>query len=375
MGAKPEAARPEAKRLAFLLPDMRGGGAERVALRLIEDFAARGHRIDLVLMAASGELMPLLPSGVRVVDLRAPRIRDVLRPLRRYLRREKPDALQISMWPLTVVGILAHRLARSKARLLVSDHIALSKQYALDKIGSRLMGLSIRFFYPMADARVIVSSQAADDMARLSGIKRESIETIYNPVAAPPASIKPGPEVDALWGGAGPRILTVGSLKEQKNHALLIRAFARLSRERPARLMILGDGELRPALRALAEAEDVADRVLMPGFATDPWPVYASADLFVLSSDYEGFGLVLVEAMRSGLKIVSTDCEAGPREILADGRYGRLVPCGDLEALAEAMAKALDDQVDIRALAARAEEISGQGSSDRYLELMTGDTP
>jgi glycosyltransferase involved in cell wall biosynthesis len=212
-------------------------------------------------------------------------------------------------------------------------------------------------------------------MARLSGIKRESIETIYNPVAAPPENAQASPETDALWDDAGSRILTVGSLKEQKNHALLIRAFARLARERPARLMILGEGELRPALEALAEAEGVGDRVLMPGFAADPWPYYASADLFVLSSDYEGFGLVLVEAMRSGLKVVSTDCEAGPREILADGRYGRLVPCGDVEALAEAMAEALDDQVDSQALAARAEEISGQGSSDRYLELMSGSAP
>jgi glycosyltransferase involved in cell wall biosynthesis len=314
----------------------------------------------------------LLPPGVRIVDLHAPRIRDVLLPLRRYLRRERPDALQISMWPLTVIGILAHRLARSKARVVVSDHIALSRQYALGKLASKLMGLSIRLFYPKADARVIVSSQAADDMARLSGIPRDSIETIYNPVAAPPDLVEPGPEIEALWAGPGARILTVGSLKEQKNHALLIRAFARLSRDRPAKLMILGEGELRPVLEALAEAEGVRDLVLMPGFATEPWPFYASADLFVLSSDYEGFGLVLVEAMRSGLKVVSTDCEAGPREILADGEYGRLVPCGDVEALAGALAEALDAPVDRDALAARAEEISGQSASDRYLALMTG---
>jgi glycosyltransferase involved in cell wall biosynthesis len=277
------------------------------------------------------------------------------------------------MWPLTVVGILAHRLARSKAKLVVSDHIALSKQYALGRAGSRLMGLSIRLFYPKADARVIVSARAADDMARLSGIARDSIETIYNPVAAPPTLVQPSAEIESMWGDAGARILTVGSLKEQKNHALLIRAFARLSRQRPARLMILGEGDLRADLETLARAEGVGDRVVMPGFAADPWPFYASADLFVLSSDYEGFGLVLVEAMRSGLKVVSTDCEAGPREILADGRYGLLVPCGDSEALAQAMIEALDAPADRASLAARAEEISGQGAADRYLELMTGD--
>jgi glycosyltransferase involved in cell wall biosynthesis len=370
-----ERAEPAGKRLAFLLPDMRGGGTERVALRLIEDFVRLGHRVDLVLMAAEGELLPFVPPEVRIVDLGAARIRNIFLPLRRYLQREQPDALQISMWPLTVIGILAHRLARSNARLVVSDHIALSKQYGRGWAGSKLLGLSIRLFYPKADARVIVSGGAADDLALLSGIPRETIEVIYNPVAAPPAGQRASPDIEALWATPEPRILTVGSLKEQKNHALLIRAFARLVRDRPAKLMILGEGALRQPLAALAEAEGVADRVLMPGFAPDPWPYYASADLFVLSSDYEGFGLVLVEAMRSGLPVVSTDCEAGPREILVDGAYGRLVPCGDSDALARAMLEALDAPVERAALRARAEEISGQAASDRYLALMIGDAP
>jgi glycosyltransferase involved in cell wall biosynthesis len=378
----PEASSPAqpagaGKRLAFLLPDMRGGGAERVALKLIADFIALGHRVDLVLMAAKGELISLLPPGVRVIDLGCARIRDVILPLRRYLRREKPDAIQISMWPLTVVGILAHRLARSKARLVVSDHIMLSRQYPLGRVGSKLLGLSIGLFYPKADARVVVSKQAGDDLARLSGIPRDSIELIYNPVAIPPAGSARNAEIERLWSTNDPRILTVGSLKEQKNHKLLIRSFARLLRTKPARLMILGEGDQRGPLAELAEAEGVGDRVLMPGFAADPWPYYASADLFVLSSDYEGFGLVLVEAMRCGLPVVSTDCEAGPREILADGAYGRLVPCGDVEALAAAMLDALESPVDAKALKVRAEEISGPAASARYLELMTqsGRTP
>jgi glycosyltransferase involved in cell wall biosynthesis len=168
------------------------------------------------------------------------------------------------------------------------------------------------------------------------------------------------------------RIITVGSFKEQKNHALLIRSFARAFRDRVARLMILGEGPLRPQLEELARAEGVADQVLMPGFTTDPWPYYASADLFVLSSDYEGYPLVLIEAMRSGLSIVSTDCESGPREILEEGKYGTLVGCGDAEALAAAMEEALRRPTDPAALQARAEAISGQGTSDRYLELMLG---
>ncbi|MDB5672990.1 MAG: hypothetical protein JWO25_3949 [Alphaproteobacteria bacterium] len=362
------------KKLSFLLPDMRGGGAERVALRLMEDFVRAGHEVQLVLMEARGELMPLLPPEVRVFDLHAARIRNVLRPLRHYFRTERPDAIQVSMWPLTVIGVLAHRLSGSRARIVLSEHITLSKQYGgLGALGWAKLRHSIRFFYPFAHARIAVSRQAADDLARVSGISRDSIDVVYNPVGAPPETSQAGPDVDALWGSGGPRILTVGSLKDQKNHKLLIRAFARLLRARPARLMILGEGELRDSLERVAGEEGVADHVVMPGFFADPWPFYLSANLFALSSDYEGYPLVLIEAMRAGLPIVSTDCESGPDEILDGGRFGALVPCDDVEALAAAMVRMLDGPTDAQMLRDRAEALSGQDNSDRYLELMSGE--
>jgi glycosyltransferase involved in cell wall biosynthesis len=364
-----------ARRLALLLPDMAGGGAERVALSLAEAFLAAGHEVDLVLMRAEGELLPLVPAGVRIVDLGARRIRSVLRPLIRYLRSRRPDALQVSMWPLTVIAIVAHRLARSKARLVVSDHIALSRQYGRPASVFRLLRATTRIFYPWADARIVVSADAADDLASLSGIDRAGISVIYNPIPAPPADIATIPAIEALWGGAEARILTAGKLKEQKNQALLLTAFARLVRERAARLMILGDGPLRADLEGLADRLGVSDRVVFAGFILDPWPYYASADLFVLSSDYEGFGNVLVEAMRCGLPVVSTDCPSGPREILADGDYGRLVPVGDEQALAAAMAQMLDAPRAPERLRQRAEALSGAGASIQYLDLMLPGRP
>jgi glycosyltransferase involved in cell wall biosynthesis len=360
-----------ARKLAFLLPDMRGGGAERVALRLMEDFVRAGHEVQLVLMNASGELMPLLPPEVCVIDLHAKRIRNVVAPLRRYFREHQPDAIQVFMWPLTVAGVIAHRLSRSRSRIVLSEHITLSKQYGhLGTLALTALKASIRYFYPLADARVAVSHQAADDQSRLTGLRRDSINVIYNPVNPPPA-ISAAVDVGAIWGASGQRIITVGSLKAQKNHELLIRAFARLRQDRQARLLILGEGELRGRLSDLAKSEGVAEDVLLPGFYPDPWPFYLSADLFALSSDYEGYPLVLVEALRAGLPIVSTDCESGPSEILDDGRFGTLVPCGDAEALALAMAEVLDDPKDSRPLCERAEALSGQDTSDRYLQLMT----
>jgi glycosyltransferase involved in cell wall biosynthesis len=362
------------KKLALLLPDMRGGGAERVALRLIEDFVAAGHEVQLVLMRAQGELLPLVPPEVRIFDLEAQRIRSVVLPLRRYFHEQKPDAIQILMWPLTVVGLIAHRLAGSKARVVLAEHSTLSRQYAsFRRLGLAKLRHSIRFFYPLADARITVSKQAADDLADVSGLPRESIDVIYNPVGGPPASARPGADVVALWGDAPARILTVGTLKKEKNHALLIRAFAELVRTRPARLMIVGEGEMRAELEQLALTLGVAEHLVMPGFFTDPWPFYLSANLFALTSDFEGFPLVLIEAMRAGLPIVSTDCESGPREILDDGRLGALVPCGAAQALAAAMAAMLDRPTPPDALHQRAEALSGQQTSNRYLDLMIGE--
>jgi glycosyltransferase involved in cell wall biosynthesis len=353
---------------------MRGGGAERVALRLIEDFLRAGHEVDLVLLQKIGELLPLLPPEVQVFDLEAPRVRSGIVPMVRYFRRRRPHAVQISMWPLTVIGIIAHELARSKARIVTSDHAALSKHYPpTNPLAYRSLTWSVRLFYPLAHARILVANEAADDLARISGIERSSIEVVYNPVGEPPENVGTTREIEALWGDAERRVITVGTLKAQKNHQLLIRSFARAFRDTRVKLMILGEGELRLSLEALAVELGVADQVLLPGFTTHPWPYYASADLFALSSDYEGYPLVLIEALRSGLPIVSTDCKSGPREILDGGRYGALVPVGDEAALAEAMKEALERLHDAKALRGRAEDLSGQATSDRYLELMLGE--
>jgi glycosyltransferase involved in cell wall biosynthesis len=213
-----------------------------------------------------------------------------------------------------------------------------------------------------------LASTAADDLARLSRLPRGKFEVIYNPIC-PPKRIVATEEAEQLWKGNGPRIITVGSMKEQKNHALLLEAFARLP-DREAQLMILGEGLLRAALERRAAALGIADRLVMPGFRLDPWPFLASANLFVLSSDYEGFANVVAEALYAGLKVVSTDCVAGPGEILDGGRYGTLVPCRDPGALSRAIEAALADQPDAKRLRARALEVSGPRTIERYAELL-----
>jgi len=358
------------KTIAIVLPNLHAGGAERVAIALMHGFRAAGHRVEFVLMQAEGALLEEVPADVRVIDLKATRVRSAIRPLIRYFRNTPPRAAQVSMWPLTVGALIAAKVTRASTRVVVSDHTTVSKHLAAQPVTRRLLGWSVRLFYPWAAARVSVANGVADDFARLSGLPRESFTVIYNPVDGPPDRADPSSHIDDLWGDADDRIITVGSLKAEKNHRLLLRSFARLRPQGAAKLMIVGSGSLDGELKRLAASLGIADDVIFTGFVAQPWAHYLSADLFVLSSDHEGYPLVLIEAMRCGLRVVSTDCDNGPREILDGGKYGTLVPVGDEAALAAAMAQALDEPHSAEGVTRRADDLSGAEPMNQYLEMM-----
>ena len=363
---------PEPKHVAFLLPDIGGGGAERLTIDLMAGMVRRGARVDLLLQRFSGEFMHLVPPEVRRIDLAAPRIRDAFSPLRRYLAEDRPDTLIAAMWPFTVIALMARRLARSPTRIVVADHCSLRSQYAASGLTYAALRASIRALYPSADRIVGVSRGVAEEVADLAGLKADAVKVVYNPVPPPLTS---GHEADRqagdhLWQGLdGKRILSIGRLKAQKNHGLLLDAFARLAERENAVLAIVGVGELQAELAARVRQLGLADRVIMPGFSATPGDWYASADLFVLPSDYEGFGNVLVEALHCGLPVVSTDCPHGPSEVLGDGQWGRLVPPGDAAALADAMRAALHQTVDPQDQRNRAAEFSVTRAVDAYWDL------
>ena len=359
-------------RIAFVIRDMGRGGAERVALSLIQGCVEKGHQVDLLLMRRLGVFLEKLPPEVRVFDLKAPRVRNAVRPLARYLKECRPDALQVSMWPLPIAAIVAARIAGVATRIVLSEHSVLSREYGRSKAQMAILRASTRFFYPRAHHRVAVSRGSARDLAGLAGLPDSQVRTIYNPIAAPPEGFVPDPKAAAAWGGARHRILSVGALKAEKNHALLIRAFARLDPVLDAALVILGEGPQRERLEQLVRDLGVTDQVKLAGFSDDLWSFYSAANLFVLSSDFEGFGNVLVEALAAGLPAVSTDCDFGPSEILEGGIYGTLVPCGSEDLLARAMADALDRPRDPEPLKSRARDFGEEIAVDRYLELLLG---
>ena len=331
--------------IAFFLPLLTAGGAERVTLNLAQGITERGLRVDLVLAAAEGPFRDQVPPAVRLVDLRAGRVLRSLIPLSGYLRRERPRVLFSQMDHANLVALWAAKLARRATPVVVTVHNTMSQATRQEgRLAESLWPPLLRTFYPWAASVVAVSRGAADDLARTAGLPRDRIEVVYNPVITPAMLALAGQAPDHPWFAPGqpPVIIGVGRLTRQKDFPSLIRAFAEVRRIRTARLIILGEGEDRTELETLVTELGLTDDVALPGFRENAMAYLAGSALFVLSSAWEGLPTVLIEALAAGTRVVSTDCPSGPREILQEGRLGALVPVGDATALAEAMIDALD---------------------------------
>ena len=360
------------KRLAILLPNLSGGGAERVAVNLANGFALRGYLVELVLLSATGEFLVDLRPEIRVIDLQVDRFRMVLIPLVRYLRNAQPDAMLACMWPLSVIALWARSLAFVQTRVVIAEHTTWSQdEIAKSHWGRWKVGTSMHFTFPRADGIVTVSKGSADDLAHLTRLDRSTITVIYNPVVSDEK--EPTNELLApsdWWSGEHRRVLAVGALKVIKDYTTLLTAFALLRQRVDARLLILGEGGCRLTLADQVKQLALDGCVFMPGFVKDPTPYFQHAELHVLSSTGEGFGNVIVEALAAGTPVVSTDCQSGPREILSDGKYGRLVPVGNATALAAAIGESLLANHDRRLLKARAQYFSVSRAVDQYLALL-----
>jgi glycosyltransferase involved in cell wall biosynthesis len=315
--------------------------------------------------------------------LLSPRLPDVMlytAGLASYLRHQKPDAMVAATRLINVVAVCAARLAGGSTRVVVSEHNPPSLALAGSRCWRRrylpaLMARTYRF----ADAIVAVSRGVAADLVELTGLPPGRIKTIYNPVISEDITQMARMPLSHPWFAPGqpPVILGAGRLVDQKDFPTLIRAFARLRRQRPARLVILGAAKddvatdvARAALVQSAALHGVSDDVVLPGFTSNPFAFMARAAAFVLSSRYEGLPTVLIEALACGCPVVSTDCPGGVHEILAGGRFGKLVPVGDESAMAEAILWTLDRPPDPNRLIARAQLFSGAAAANAYLTTL-----
>ena len=360
--------------IALFAPSLVGGGAERVLINLAEGLVERGLPVDIVLSAAHGAYLENVPDAARLIDLGSGRIRRSVKPLMNYLRRERPRAIVSLMDHTNLAALWARGFSRSPARVVVTVHNTFSEMFrGVSPLRREMWALLLRRCYPWADAVVSVSSGVADDLARSTGLERDNIEVVYNPVITPTllSAIRLNPDHPWFAPGQPPVVLGVGRLTRQKNFRDLIQAFAILRRDREVRLMILGEGEDRAVLTALIQELGVERDVALPGFLPNAHAFMARSAAFVLSSAWEGLPTVLIEAMAAGTRVVSTDCESGPREILENGKLGHLVPLGDVQALARAIGATLDAPA-VPVPAQSLHRYTREAAVDHYLQLIEG---
>ncbi|MBV6624294.1 MAG: glycosyltransferase [Rivularia sp. (in: Bacteria)] len=330
--------------IAIFLRCLYGGGAERILLNLARCFVEQELKVDMVLAKAEGSLLKQLPAEIRLIDLKAQSKLGTIPKLVQYLRREEPKSMLAALHYPCEIALLAKRIAGVSTRVVVSErnHLSLEAK-RIPQLSVRLTPLAARLLYPWADGIVAISQGVGKDLANVTRLPLERIDTIYNPILTPEVFAKAKEPVDHPWfqPGEPPVIIAVGRLYPQKDYPTLLRAFARVHQVQPCRLVILGEGPEKDNIKDLICELGLQEDVAMLGFVDNPHAYMAHSAVFVLSSAWEGFGNVVAEALAVGTPVVSTNCHSGPAEILADGKYGELTPVGEPDAMAGAILKVL----------------------------------
>lgn len=340
--------RPSKKLKLFIVrPTMGQGGADRVTLILLQKLDRRLFDLSLVLVRAEGEFLSDIPNDVQVYSLNASSLWTTWLPLTRLLHAEKPDILFSTCSGANIPAVIAHRLAHQTGRLVLSERGVLLRRGRLS--WKRILAILLKkVLYGRADRITAVSQGVKDDLVTRLHIPPELISVVYNPIVTDSMQHMAAESVKHPWFHEEvPIILSVGRLVVEKDFPTLINAFAEVHAERYVRLVILGDGPLKSDLLKLVRLRGLENDVWFAGFDKNPFKYMARCTVFVLSSRDEGLPGVLIQAMACGAPVISTDCHAGPSEIIEHGVDGLLVPVGDVAALAEKI-RYLLDHADVR---------------------------
>jgi glycosyltransferase involved in cell wall biosynthesis len=340
---------PRPVKVLYVLGSLAGGGAERTAVNLIHHIDENRVALRLGLISAKGDYLDqvqadyiITPSAGSLTDrllTLCPRrgfgLIRTARLIRSMIGFHRPDLVVTSVQPINLAAWLAIRMPPS----LHTKWLVREGNNTMATLTGNAKRYWLKWAYGSADGVLAICEGVKKGLVRKVGMSADRIHVIYNPVDLDQiraASVEP-----IKWPLSAPFILAAGRLHPQKGFDVLIRAYAKIHLRIERELIILGEGPLRAELQALARELGIADRVHFPGFQRNPWAWMAKADLFVLSSRYEGFGHVIVEAMACGTPVVSTDCDFGPSEILDGGSCGVLTPVGQPDALADSIVNTL----------------------------------
>lgn len=328
-------------KVVIFIPTLGGGGAERAMLNLAK-ILKEYYRVSLVVSKAEGPYLPEVNAlDLELVNLGCRRPRETLVPFAKFALSASPDLVISALEPANITAALVRLVKPYK--LILTEHNTPSAFYPAQKdLLLRNYPRLAQLFYPLANRIVAVSEAVREDMIRVYRLRAEKTLTIYNPAIAPSFFHKLNEKAPPLFRkGNESLIIAAGRLSPQKGFDVLLRALKQVIEEMPARLVIFGEGPERTRLERLAKELGIAPYVHMPGFTLYLPSYLRQANLFVLSSRWEGLSMVLIEALAAGVPVVSTDCPSGPREVLEGGKWGKLVPVEDPDALAQAILEQL----------------------------------
>jgi glycosyltransferase involved in cell wall biosynthesis len=334
------------RKILFLIPALPVGGAERVMIQILRRVDRSRFNPHLVLFQRSGAFLDHVPGDVDVHPLVPRKYYFLMRWLvyfkyKKCVSRLRPDVVVSFMWYPNFIALLEKRLSRVPRKVIVCEHSTLSFTK-----GGRLIGLirkwMIRLSYPAADRVIALTGQMRQELMAGAPLSQDRVKVVHNPADIHELETLSKEPVDQKWFNPSvPLILSIGRLTIEKGFDHLIRAFSQIDGSHPARLVILGEGEERGRLEGVIHQLGIGEKVCLPGLEKNPYKYLAHSTLFVLSSNFEGFPNVLIEAMALGVPCIATRCPTGPEEIITDGVDGLLVPPGDEKALAAAMTRLL----------------------------------
>jgi len=314
------------QRILFILPTLGGGGLERAAVTLLRHLDRSRLEPHLALLAAVGPYLKDVPEDVPIHNLKTFRVRRSLPALVHVVRRLRPEVVLSTPREVNMAMGFVRPWLPKDLKLLVQEQCSATQELAEKSPYPRIWRWLYRTFYTRADTIICVADYLLNDLAEHYAVPRHKMVRIYNPVDIGGIRQQAHAGVNP-YSGPGPHLVAAGRLAQQKGFDLLLEAMGLVRQAVPTvRLTLLGDGALEFELKQQCARLGLRESVHFVGFQPNPYPYFKHADLFVLSSRYEGLPVVVLEALACGTPVVAADCPGGTREILAGSEMGFLVP-------------------------------------------------
>lgn len=330
------------KKIMFFMYSLAGGGAERTVVNIINNLDRNKYKILLVIgTEKNNDYLDLVPRDVEIINLDSKRLRYCIFKLTICILKQKPNLLFSTVNQNNIILLISRLLTFKRIPIVVREANNRTQSGKVTKFNKLLTFL---LYNSIANKVIALSRGVKNDLVNNFYVREDKIEVIYNPIEIGNIKHLSNEKIDDFYKTKNEKIIiAVGRLVEQKDFKTLIKAFSIVTKEIKSRLLILGKGPLESELKKLCESLGIKDKVIFAGFKKNPYKYMKLSDVFVLSSKWEGFGHVIVEAMAVGTPVISTNCKSGPSEIIKDNQYGILVPVNNYKILADEIIRLLSN--------------------------------